>query len=67
MHVSVEILDFLYVRWSKNLNLVDSLVRESLVWTLYFVTRKYSDCMQYYTMLLEQFDHIGAKDPATVI
>ena len=32
-----------------------------------FVTPTYSDCMQYYTMLLEQFDHIGAKDLATVI
>ena len=41
-----------YVRWIKNLNLVDSLVMETLAWTLYSVTPKYSDCMQYYTMLL---------------
>ena len=35
---------------------------EILIWTLYFVIPKYSDCMQYYTMLLEQFDHILPKD-----
>ena len=40
---------------------------ETLVWTLYFVTRKYLDCMQYYTMPLEEFDHIVVKDLATVI
>ena len=34
-------------------------------WTLCFVTPKYLDCMRYYTMLLEQFDHIVAKDVAT--
>ena len=31
MHDSAGILDFLYVRWTKNLNLVDSLVMETLV------------------------------------
>ena len=46
-------------------NLVDSLVMETLAWTLYFVTPKYSDYTQYYMMLLEQFDHIVAKDLAT--
>ena len=40
---------------------------EILIWTLYFVTPKYSDYTQYYMMLLEQFDHIVAKDLATVI
>ena len=67
VHVSVGILDFLYVRWIKNLNLVYSLVMETLIWTLFFVTPKYSDYTQYYMMLLEQFDHIVAKDLATVI
>ena len=51
----------------KRINLVVSLVMEILIWTLYFVTPKCSDCMQYYTMLLEQFDHILAKDLATAI
>ena len=51
-------LEFLYVRWTKNLTLVDSLVMEFFIWTLYFVTTKCSDRMHYYTMLLEQFDHI---------
>ena len=37
---SVGILDFLYMRWTKNLNLVDSLVMGILIWTLYFVTSK---------------------------
>ena len=49
------------------LNLADSLVMETLAWTLYFVTPKFSDYTQYYMMLLEQFDHIVAKDLATVI
>ena len=43
------------------------LVMETLIWTLYFVTPKYSDCMQNYTMLLEQFDHLVVKDLSTVI
>ena len=41
------------------------MVMENLIWTLYFVTLKYSDYTQYYMMLLEQFDHIVAKDLAT--
>ena len=41
------------------------IVMETLVWTLYFFTRKYLDCMQYYTTLLEQFDHIVVKDLVT--
>ena len=39
----------------------------NLVWTLYFVHRKYLDYMQYYTMLLEQCGHIVPKDLATII
>ena len=65
MHVSVGILEFLYMRWTKNLNLVDSLVMEILISIMYFVTPKYSDYTQYYMMLLEQFDHIVAKVQAT--
>ena len=38
-----------------------------LIWTLYFVTPKYSDYTEYYMMLLEQFDHKVSKDLATVI
>ena len=38
-----------------------------IVWNLYFFTRKYLDCMQNYTMLLEQCGHIVAKDQATAI
>ena len=56
---------FLYVRWTQNLNLVNSLVMEVLIWTLYFVTPKYSDYTQYYMMLLELFEHIVTKDLAT--
>ena len=55
------------MRWTKNLNLVDSLVTETLAWTLHFVTRKYLDYMQYYMTLLEQCEHIVVKDLAIVI
>ena len=40
---------------------------EILIWTLNFPTRKYLDYMQIYMMLLEQFNHILAKDLATVL
>ena len=64
VQISVGILDFLYqnvVRWTKLLNLVDLLVMETLVWTLYFIIRKYLDFKQYYMMLLQKFDHIVVK------
>ena len=38
---------------------------EILIWTLYFVTPKYSDFTQCYMMLVKQFDLIVAKDQAT--
>ena len=38
---------------------------ETRNWTLYFATPKYSDYMQYYTMLLEEFDYKPVKDLAT--
>ena len=38
---------------------------ETLTWTLYFATPKYLDYMQYYRLLLEQFDYKPVKDPAT--
>ena len=49
----------------QSLNLVEASVMETRTWTLYFATPKYSDYMQYYTMLLEQFDYKPVKDPAT--
>ena len=51
----------LYSGSFKILILVDSLVMENLIWTLYFDTPKCSDCLQYYTMLLELCRHIEAK------
>ena len=33
--------------------------------TLYFVTPKYSNYMQYYTMMLEQFDYKPVNDMGT--
>ena len=51
----------------QSFHLVDSLVMEILIWTLYFVTPKYSDYTQYYMMLLELCEHIVVKDLATVI
>ena len=62
--VSVGILDFLYVRWTKNLNLVEPLVMETRTWTLFFATPKYLDYMQLYKMLLEQFGYKPVKDLA---
>ena len=38
---------------------------ETLAWTLYFVTPKYSDYTQYYMMLRELCEHIVVKDLAT--
>ena len=55
-----------FLREMDLLNLVDSLVMEILTWTLYFVTRKYLDYMQYYMMLLELCEHIVVKDLVTV-
>ena len=37
------------------------------IWTLYFVTWKYLEYMQYYMMVLQQFGDILAKDLATVL
>ena len=36
---------------------------EILIWTLYFVTPKYSDYTQYYMMLLELCEHKVCKEP----
>ena len=66
MHVSVGILEFLYVRWTKNLNLVEPLVMGSRTWSSYFVISKYLDYTQNYMMLLEQSEHIVVKDLVTV-
>ena len=44
---------------------MEELVMETRLWTLYFATPKFPDYMQYYTMLLEQFDYRPVKDPAT--
>ena len=53
--------------WDQKIKFGELIGYETLVWTLYFVSRKYVDCMQYYMMLLEQCGHIVAKDLATVI
>ena len=39
---------------------------EILTWTLYFVTWKYLDYMEYYILHPEQCEHIVVKAPATV-
>ena len=66
MHASVGILDFLYVRWTKNLNLVEPLVMGTRTWSFHFVISKNLDYTQYYMMLLEQFGHIAVKDLVNV-
>ena len=55
----------LYVRWTKNLSLVEPLVMVTHTWSFYFVTSNYLDYMQYYMMLQEQCEHIVAKVQAT--
>ena len=70
VRVTCATIEFLCERWTKSFRLVDSLVMDFLIWTLYYVTRKFLDCMQLYMMLLEEFDHIHhslARDLATVI
>ena len=49
---------------NKSFCTVERLVMENRTWTLYIVTPKYSDCMQEYTMPLEQFDYKPVKDLA---
>ena len=53
-------------RWNKNFCTKEILLME-LVLGLCFVTAKYSDFMQYYMMLLDQFDYKPVKDLATAI
>ena len=65
-HVSVGIRDFLYVRWTKNLNLVEPLVMGTRTWSFYFVISEYLNYTQNYMMLLEQCGHIVVKDLLTV-
>ena len=64
--VPVGILDFLYVRWAKILNLEEPLVMGTLTWSFYFVNSKYLDYTQYYMMLLELSGHIVVTDLVTV-
>ena len=66
MHVSVGIPDFLYVRWTKTLILVEPMVMGTRTWSFYFVISKYLDYTQYYMMLLERCGHIVVKDLITV-
>ena len=54
VHVSVGILDFLHVRWTKNWNLVEPLVMGTRTGSFYFVISKSLDYTQSYMMLLEQ-------------
>ena len=65
VHVSDGILDFLYVSWTKNLYLVEPLVMGTGTLSFYFVTSKYLDYTQYYTVLLEQCGHMFVKGLAT--
>ena len=59
MQAPVGILDFLYVRWTKNINLVEPLVMGTRTWNYFFVNSKYLDYTQYYMMRLDQCGHIG--------
>ena len=66
VHVSVGILEFSYLRWTKNFYLVEALVMVTPTWSSYFTISMYSDGMQNYLMVLEQWRHILAAVLATV-
>ena len=65
LHVSVGILDFLHVRWTKILNLLEPLVTGTRTWRSHSVVSKCWYYMQYYMMVLEQCGPIMAKVQAT--
>ena len=60
------ILDLLYVRWNKNLNLVEPLVMGTRTWSFYFVISTFLDYTQHYMMLLEQCGLIVVKGLSTL-
>ena len=66
LRVFVGILDYLYVRWTKNLKLVEPLFTVTRSWSSYFVIFKFSINMQCFMMLLEQFGQIVVRAVATV-
>ena len=57
-------INVLYVRQTKNLNLVGFLVMGTCTWS-FFLTPKYLGCMQYCMMLQERRGHILVKTLAT--
>ena len=59
VHVSVGILDFHHVKWTKKINLVERLVMVTRSCSPFFVISKHLDYMQCYMMLLEQLGHSG--------
>ena len=65
-NVPVGIPDFLYVRPTRKLHLVEILVLVTCAWSSDFVFSKNLDYTQYYMMLLEQYEHLVAKVQATV-
>ena len=56
VYVSAEIGHFFYVRWTKNLNLVEPLFMVTRTWSDYFVISKFLDYMQNYMLRLERKD-----------
>ena len=59
-HVAVRMIKFLYVRRTKLLSLVESLVMGTRSWS-FFVTPKRLECMHYSMMLVEQCNHVVVK------
>ena len=66
MHDSAGTLDFLYVRRTKNLGLVELLVMVTRTGSAYLVISKFSDYLQNYMMPLEQCGHKVVRSPATI-
>ena len=63
MRVTIGTGNFPYGRWIRNFCAVEGSVIETRTWTLYFALPTFSEYMQYYTMLLEQFDLQTGKGP----
>ena len=65
MHASVEILDILFLRWTKILTLVEPLVMGTRTWNYYIVISKYLDYTQYYMMLSGAVRAHSGKGPGS--
>ena len=67
MHVVVGMQDFLFMRRTKNSNLLELLLMGTRKWSSFFVNSKCLDYIQCCMMMLQQFWQVVAKVQATVL